>query len=212
MLSFVELDQLPAAEDAAAARHQALLIRTDVLGALADYEASQAALQLEVSKQYPDIHIGPGYALDQGHEKFTLGASLSLPLFDRNQGPIAEAEANRRKAAAAFQAQEARAVGEIELAIAAYGEARRKLATADALVERQRQRLKSMHESFAAGAVGRVDLLQIQLELAAVERARATAFTGAQFARGALEDALQREIGSGETQVVPKSLLNAKSQ
>jgi cobalt-zinc-cadmium efflux system outer membrane protein len=45
----------------AAARRQALTNRADVLSALSDYEASQASLQLEIARQYPDIHLGPGY-------------------------------------------------------------------------------------------------------------------------------------------------------
>src|SRR5205807_1898591 len=39
----------------------ALLNRSDILAALAEYAASESALQLEIAKQYPDIHLGPGY-------------------------------------------------------------------------------------------------------------------------------------------------------
>ncbi len=48
-----------------AARREALLNRADILGALSAYEASQSALQLEIARQYPDIHLGPGYQMDQ---------------------------------------------------------------------------------------------------------------------------------------------------
>src|SRR5581483_3696800 len=76
-----------------AARRLALLNRPDVLAALADYEASQASLQLEVSRQYPDLLLGPGYQYDQTDNKWTVGLALNLPIFSHNRGPIAEAEA-----------------------------------------------------------------------------------------------------------------------
>jgi cobalt-zinc-cadmium efflux system outer membrane protein len=211
-LSFSDLDVLPAADQAGALRREALLNRPDVLGVLADYEASQSALRLEVARQYPDIHLGPGYAWDQGENKFTLGVSLTLPVFNRNRGPIAEAEARRREAAAAFDALQARAIGEVELAFAGYRDALRKLETADALLARQQQRLTSAQESFAAGAIDRVELLQAQLEFGSGERARAAAFAEAQLALGALEDATQRPAGADRASGVPESLLNGKSE
>jgi outer membrane protein, heavy metal efflux system len=208
--SFVEVDLIPDAEEAGALRREALLNRADVLGALADYEASQSALQLEVAKQYPDIHLGPGYAWDQGQKKFTLGVSIELPVFDRNRGPIAEAEARRREAAAAFGALQARAVGEVELAFAGYRGALRKLATADALLKRQQGRLKSLQASLAAGAIDQVESLQMELELNTSELAQAAAFHEAQLALGELEDAMQRPAVTGGPGV-PTSLLNGKS-
>jgi outer membrane protein TolC len=45
-----------------------------VLAALADYAASEAALRLEIAKQYPDIHLNPGYQLDAAR---TNGRSAS---------------------------------------------------------------------------------------------------------------------------------------
>lgn len=206
--SFADLDRLPGAEEAAAARRAALLNRADVLGALSDYDASQSALQLEVAQQYPDVHLGPGYAWDQGQNKFTLGLALALPVFNRHRGPIAEAAARRREAAAAFAAVQARASGEIELAIAGYRDALRKLATADALLAGQRQRLKSLQESRAAGAIDRVEELQAQAELGLGERAHAAVFQEAQLALGALEDAMQRPADSAGTVPVPVALLN----
>lgn len=82
-------------------RQHALTNRTDILRALADYAASQSALQLEVARQYPDVRLGPGYTFEVGEHRWSLiGAALTLPIFNQNQGPIAEAEARRREAAA----------------------------------------------------------------------------------------------------------------
>ncbi len=202
-LSFTALDKLPPAEDAGALRGEALLNRADVLGALADYEANQSTLQLEVAKQYPDLHLGPGYAWDQGERRFTLGLSLTLPLFDRNRGPIAEAEAHRREAAAAFNAAQARAIGEVELAFAGYRDALRKLATADALLNRQRERMKSAEASFAAGATDRLDLVQMRVELGTSELVREGALNEAELALGQLEEAMQRPVDRAGADLKP---------
>lgn len=54
--------------DPPALRRQALLGRPDVLAALAEYAASQSALQLEIARQYPDLRLGPGYEYRPGRK------------------------------------------------------------------------------------------------------------------------------------------------
>lgn len=77
------------------ARERALRSRADIAAALANYAAAQSALQLEIARQYPDVHLGTGYQWDQGEGKWQLGLTLEIPVLNRNQGPIAEAEARR---------------------------------------------------------------------------------------------------------------------
>lgn len=209
--SFASLDLLPSAEDAGTARHEALLSRTDVLGALSEYDASQVSLQLEIAKQYPDLRLGPGYAWDQGENKFTLGLAVALPLFDRNRGLIAEAEARRREAAANFSAVQAHAIADIELAYAGYRGALKKLGTADNLVHRRNEQIGAAEESLAAGMTDRVEFLQAQVEAGLSERARSTAFNEAQRALRALEYAMQHPAGLEAGSGVPASLLNDQS-
>ncbi|MFN5957302.1 MAG: TolC family protein, partial [Planctomyces sp.] len=40
-----------------------------MLVAAAEYEAAEKALELEVRKQYPDLHIGPGYGREDGQDQ-----------------------------------------------------------------------------------------------------------------------------------------------
>src|SRR5205085_2292763 len=98
-------------------RRELLLTRPDILASLAEYAASQSALQLEIAKQYPDIHLSPGYEFDQGDNKWSLGVGITLPIFNRNQGAIREAIAKRSEAAANFATLQAHAINETERAV-----------------------------------------------------------------------------------------------
>jgi len=99
---------------------QALLNRADLLAALAEYQASQYALQQQIAMQYPDLQIGPGYEFDQSEDKWSLGVSLTLPVFNRNQAEIAVARADRQEAAARFQAIQAEVLSQVSLAVMQY--------------------------------------------------------------------------------------------
>ena len=131
--TFDALTKLPQELPATVARHQALLNRPDVLASLAGYQASQSALQLEIAKQYPDLNIGPGYQYDQSDNKWALGVSLTLPVFNQNQGAIAAAEGRRAEAAAKFGALQAGIIGQIEQATTTYQASLKKLQTAQLL-------------------------------------------------------------------------------
>ena len=187
---YAHTPELPARD----VRQQALLNRPDVLSALAEYAASQSALQLEIARQYPDLNLGPGYTWDAGARKWSLGLSLTLPIFNQNQGPIAEAKAHRLQAMASFNATQARAIGEIEAALTGYQFIQTKLAAADALLAEQNKQLQNMKASFKAGATDKVALLGTQLEMSQIEVSRIDILAKTQQALGALEDAVQRPL------------------
>lgn len=195
-LSLAGLDTFPAPGQMAPSRDQALRDRTDILASLADYEASDAALRLEVAKQYPDLDLGPGfshgYTVRDLDESLTLGVSLTLPLFNQHRGPIAEAEARRREAAARFNAVQARAVEQVDAALSGYEAALAKLATANRLLTEQHRRTASMQARFDTGEIDRLTLVRTRSELATDELARLQSFEEAQLALGALENAMQR--------------------
>lgn len=180
---------LPALQEAG------LLNRLDVRRALAEYAAAEAALGLELAKRYPDIALGPGYLFDQGEKKFTIGLSISLPLFNQNGGPIAEAEARRKEAAARFLATQARAIGEFEQASARFQAGRNQLTALQEASEAIARRLESVRRAVELGEMDRVTLLGIQVERAIVESGRLEALRRAQEALGALENALHRPLG-----------------
>jgi outer membrane protein TolC len=192
--SFGAFDHLPDVADSKKLRREALTNRPDILSALSDYEAAQSALQLEIAKQYPDIHLDPGYTWNEGVNNYALGFSLTLPVLDRNEGPIAEANARRRESAAAFTALQAQVMTKVDLTYSDYSEARRKLNTAASLVSSQQRRLEALQKQFKAGDASKVDLLQIESELNLTLLGQTSARIDAQQALGALEDAMQRPI------------------
>jgi outer membrane protein TolC len=108
-LSWPDLESPPRAESLPIAeiRRQAVINRLDVRSALEQYAAAESDVRLQIAKQYPDIDIGPGYTYEEKRSYFTLGFSAAIPLFDRNRGPIAEAEARRLKAASVFLSTQA---------------------------------------------------------------------------------------------------------
>jgi outer membrane protein TolC len=173
-------------------RRDALLKRPDVLAAIADYAAAESALELEIARQYPDLRIGPGYEYDQGLNKWAVvGISLELPVLNRNQGPIGEAEAHRAETAARFIALQASVIDELDRALANRSAAREALDRADALLAAERRRLLSAERSFAAGALDRLALVAAQVTAIQAEQAHFDARIRLQQAVGDLEAAVQ---------------------
>ncbi|RZF24988.1 TolC family protein [Paraburkholderia sp. UYCP14C] len=189
---------VPPAPPAADAQRDAILHRADLLASLADYAAAESALQLEVAKQYPDIHLGPGYTYDTGTHKIGFGlAGITLPIFDQNQGGTAQAEAKRREAAARTTALQDTILGDLDHALARYRAgldavqlSARHLATA-------RRQLDSQAAGFAAGNTDRLTFTQASADYEANAIAHLDAVVAAQQAAGALEDAMQRPLASG---------------
>lgn len=188
-----------------AMRQQALQARADVLSALAEYAAAEAALRLEIARQFPDVHLKPGYQYDQGESKWALGLSVELPVLNQNQGPIAEANARRSQAAAEFTALQARVIGELDAAASAFRVAREQLAVTENLISAQVAQHRTVEEQVKAGAADPLDLLYTELERSLTESARLDALSRLQIAFGQLEDAVQQPLDSPETMAIDVS-------
>ncbi len=95
-------DLLPKASPAIDAKRLALLAPRDpkIAALAAAVNAADAQAAAERSARIPDLSVG--VFADREYDKDTLGVSLGIeiPLWNRNNGPIAEAEAQQRKAAA----------------------------------------------------------------------------------------------------------------
>lgn len=176
-------------------REQALQGRADLRAALADYAAAQAALQLEVAKQYPDVRLGTGFQWDQGDSKWTLlNFSAELPVFNRNQGPIAEAKAKRAEAAAKFSALQAKLMADIDAATAVFRTSRARPLTTSAMFDTLRKQELAIAAQVKAGAGEQLDLLNAQLERLTVQALSTEVTYRAELAVNQLEDALQQPL------------------
>lgn len=186
-VSFGALDRFPNTPAESSLRKAALLRRSDILGALEDYAASDAALRLEIARQTPDIHLNPGYTFDQGQSKWALGIGLTLPI-DRNAGPIREAIAKREESAAVFERLQIGIRGELDQALAAYNADRQRLREVENLVTSQTQQLADGERLTKAGEGDRLTENAARSLVLQAKLARIDALGQAQQSLGKLED------------------------
>ncbi len=138
---------------------------------------AQTAAQLEAhSLTAPALRSFVETHLHRNFPEWPQGLSVTLPVFNRN--PRANAEAPAR-----FNALPARALAEIDLAVAGYCAAAQKPAEADTLLAAQAMR--------DAGEISKSELTGLQLQLSASALARLDALVKAQPAAGQLEDAVE---------------------
>jgi outer membrane protein TolC len=193
------MDNPPSAESLSAeeVQRKAVVNRLNIRRALAQYAAAEAGLQLEIAKQYPDINIGPGYTYEETHSFFTVVASSTVPLFNRNQGPIAEAEARRKEAAAAFVERQAQVIARSERALAVYKGALKELSEAESLRKLQENQAQITQQAIRSGTDIRLSLDSVEIQVWLLARARLDALARAQRALGELEDAVQSPLDRG---------------
>jgi outer membrane protein TolC len=189
-LDFSAFKRLP---DPGNSHRLALTRRADLMALLAEYAAAEQTLKLELARQYPDINPTPGYNYNAGQNRWQFGMNLQLP-FNRNRGPIAEAEARRISAEKRFLAQQGTIRGEIDVALAAYQTARAKASTAAQLAQEATIASNTTQRMVEAGDVSALELTRRQIEASAANLSLLAANIEAQTAAGALEDAMQSPL------------------
>ncbi|MCL5280810.1 MAG: TolC family protein [Planctomycetes bacterium] len=203
-LSFTCLEKVPSSLLAAEVRKAALWSRPDVLSSLADYQAAQSDLQLEIARQYPDISLGPAYEFDQGQNEWGIGLAVTLPIFNQNQGPIAAAEAKRREAAERFYALQISVISQVEQAAVGYSKALDVLKVAESILAQRTDQEKIAQRQFEVGDISRLELLTVEQDRNAASLSRLQSFVGVQQALGALEDAVMRPLVCEDSVPNPK--------
>jgi cobalt-zinc-cadmium efflux system outer membrane protein len=198
------IETLPRAESLSfeEIKRQAILNRLDLRRSLSQYAAAEAVLQLEIAKQYPDINIGPGYTYEEKHSFFTLGLSTTVPMFNRNAGPIAEAEAHRVEASTSFLERQAQAITRSERALAAYTAALNEQAEMQSLSKLQDSQLQLLQEAIRGGTDNRLSLDSVEIQNWVLARAQLDALSRAQKTFGELEDAVQRPLDPGDKFII----------
>ena len=175
-------------------QYEALLNRLDIRASLARYEAAEAKLRLEIAKQYPDITLSPAKTLDQGDKIWSLGFSSLLTLINKNRGMIAEATALREVEVAQCEALQAKVIGDLNQAKAAYQAALEANTKAQIVLASQQKRTEQTERQFNAGFADRLEFTTTQLENIIAEQSTLSTAYQAQVTKLNLEDVLQRPL------------------
>jgi len=180
------------------ARARALLSRADLSAAIDGYAEAENGLRQAIARQYPQFTVTPGYYWDHGIRKFPFDVDLTLPLFNRNRGEIAEARAGRELAGQRMLALQDEIYGEIAGAERAESIARDNESAARQRLQSALEQLRQARLGLKLGAIdqseelaasiaathARIDMLQTQARW--------------QAARDALEDALRVPLSGPE--------------
>lgn len=134
----------------------------------AEREQRRAALRLEESRAIPDLTVGVGYRRIGGSDDNALvaGVSIPLPLFNRNQGNIREAEHRLTRAGEEQRAAEVRLRTALGQAWQAYDSARATLESLQTTVLPGAQRaFETANEYYEQGRFSFLDVLDAQRTL-----------------------------------------------
>jgi len=192
-------------------RGLALQNRYDIRRALAEYAAQEAALRLEIEKQYPDINLSPGFIFDQGDSIWELGAAWVLPLFHRHEGEIAEAMARRTLLQQRFLQLQAGIIDRVYRARTDYLGKLNTWRQAAALTEQAAEHQRYMDQQLQAGYSDRLQYLRAQQALAEAEQALRNSRTDLLRSFAQLEAELQYPVrGRAWSEKVIASMVDEK--
>jgi outer membrane protein TolC len=191
---FEELPEPPAWDGA---QRTALTNRLDIRRRLLEFSAADAAVKLEVARQYPTFVLRPGYLWDQGDNVWSFALDLVLPATLTHAPAIRAAVAQREAAAQQALQQQAMVIGELDTRLATYDQGREGAHFAAAASVTQMARSAQMQRQFDVGQVDRLELTLTRIEALLVERRAQAARIEAQRALGELENALQAPFSVG---------------
>ncbi len=163
----------------------------------AELSTARSGLELEVAKRTPDVTAGLAFRHDSPSDDgaLVLAVSVPLPLWNRNEGGIAEAEAVRDRQAASVGL----ARRELEMAVvSAYAELRAARAEYASVTGKLIQAAESAYDSTLEGhRLGRftyLELLEARRELVSLRARKTTALGKYHRARVTLESLTGRDL------------------
>ncbi|MGE0704799.1 MAG: TolC family protein [Vicinamibacterales bacterium] len=128
----------------------------------------EAALDVERSKRIPDIAVIGGYRRypELNRNAFVLGASVQVPLFNRNQDAVQESRARLTKVHEEQRAAEARVTSLLAEAYRALASARDEVAVlASTVLPGSRSTFEAVGEGYRLGRFGYLEVLDAQRTL-----------------------------------------------
>jgi len=182
----------------------ALRTRPDLRLARLLEEAAQAGLKLAQAQARPDIIVSARYGTSQNSfddtpigfltdrdKLFSVGVSIPLPLFNRNQGAVAEAATTITQAQRRREFIEAVVRSEVSSALARYQAAQTSLATFEqGVIVRSNENIRAIRAAYDVGAFRVTDLIAEQRRLLDSQREYTEALTERYRALADLQAAL----------------------
>lgn len=188
-------------------RSGALLMRADVLRAVTSYDQAELDLRGEIARQWPELHIGPGYTWERGLVKLPFTLGLVLPPLDFNKNAIKAAEARRAEAGKHLESIVASAQTSIDAALAerdASGETLTRIRDAD--LPAASAAAKQADLEIANGGIDRVDWTAPHIGNLLAELAEIDALRRVHNANSALEDSLRQPLEGPELAIAQTAL------
>jgi len=140
----------------------------DIARWVKEKEQRDAALAVEKAKQIPDLTVSGGMQFynDTNDSALMVGVSIPLPLFDRNQGGIAEAEHRRAKVREESRSSRAKASSTLsdayQMLASSYAESK---SLQDDIVPAAQKVFEDTREGFREGKFDFLELLDAQRTL-----------------------------------------------
>ncbi len=141
----------------------ALARRPDVLAARQDVLRADTETRLQRALRTPNLTVGAGYVRNFGTNAVVFGATLPMPFFNRNQGGILRADAERRQAERRADAASLRARLEVQQAANAVDVSQERVRYIEReYLQTARQSRDIVLASYRLGAADLIDFLDAQ--------------------------------------------------
>jgi outer membrane protein TolC len=147
----------------------ALRRRYEMGVALARYAVAESDLRVEITKQYPDLELAPGYSWDQGLHRWIAALALPNLLLNRNKGPIGEATARRNQVASSVESTQQAVLSQVEVAYAQCRATAQQLDASQALVDALRVRERTSRAAYDRGETGQFEAMGLALAVTDAE-------------------------------------------
>jgi cobalt-zinc-cadmium efflux system outer membrane protein len=157
--------------DSSALIARALTLRPDLTAARREEQRAQSEVRLQQALRLPTVTFGAGYHHDVGANGLAISASVPLPLFDRNAGGIARAEAERRLAASQTRAAERAVSLDVQRAVNAVEVMAARLAALESdYLQKAREARDTALAAYRSGATDLIDYLDAERSYRDVQR------------------------------------------
>lgn len=157
--------------DVQALRQEALARRADLEALRREQDRAASDLQLQRALRTPTLTAGAGYRREFGDNGLVVELSVPLPLFGRNAGAIAKADAERRLAGSRLAAAETRIALEVQEAVNSVEATRSRLAYLESsFLPNAREARDIVLAAFRSGDANLIDFLDAERALRESQR------------------------------------------